>query len=344
MDSANIIDLTADDDVVVLIDLSRSATLSDSVNSILADLDNFDLNESDLDEAQSGQQQQQQPSLRRRHQDTAAVRNSPIVGPNQVVDQYHHNGHIFRQNETVELLDGSFLIVRKIIVNPFTGSAFTRGNLIQRTRFLGGGLMKKLNECALTLEVELDDRREPIEQSTVDVDISRFVRVRAVRFTNCSFPGYRMIQGGFTEDEAQYLAVHGGLAVRWVVISYYQNAHDRQQGKLKERVLRRLTVEESSAGYAVPDLRLQKAWRGAQDGRAQQAQQKYNFVDAFCGAGGASRGAQMAGLSIISGFDFDKLATEAWSKNFPHATSCCLAADEFISMWKAMPDEIVSIV
>ena len=42
----------------------------------------------------------------------------------------------------------------------------------------------------------------------------------------------------------------------------------------------------------------------------------YTFGDAFCGAGGASRGAAMAGLQVRWGFDLDIYAYEAYKANF----------------------------
>lgn len=44
--------------------------------------------------------------------------------------------------------------------------------------------------------------------------------------------------------------------------------------------------------------------------------QKYTFGDAFCGAGGTTRGAEMAGLKVLWGFDFDETACTTWRQNF----------------------------
>lgn len=47
--------------------------------------------------------------------------------------------------------------------------------------------------------------------------------------------------------------------------------------------------------------------------------QKYTYGDAFCGAGGATRGAHMAGLKVLWGFDLDTYACKSWHRNFPSA-------------------------
>ena len=48
------------------------------------------------------------------------------------------------------------------------------------------------------------------------------------------------------------------------------------------------------------------------------ATRRYTFGDVFCGAGGVSRGAQMAGLSVAWGFDHGPDQCETWSTNFPY--------------------------
>ena len=52
--------------------------------------------------------------------------------------------------------------------------------------------------------------------------------------------------------------------------------------------------------------------------------QKYTFGDAFCGAGGTSRGAKMAGFRVNWGFDFDPAAINSYRLNF-YNTDCIAA-------------------
>ena len=46
-----------------------------------------------------------------------------------------------------------------------------------------------------------------------------------------------------------------------------------------------------------------------------------NFVDLFCGAGGLSRGLEMAGFQCALGTDNDKAAMSTFERNHPHAES-----------------------
>ncbi|KAI9716785.1 MAG: hypothetical protein M1812_005125 [Candelaria pacifica] len=60
-------------------------------------------------------------------------------------------------------------------------------------------------------------------------------------------------------------------------------------------------------------------------------QRRYTFGDAFCGAGGASRGAKMAGLRVAWGNDFDTAAINSYQLNF-HGTYCyAMWAHDFIN-------------
>ncbi|KAF2810558.1 S-adenosyl-L-methionine-dependent methyltransferase [Mytilinidion resinicola] len=56
---------------------------------------------------------------------------------------------------------------------------------------------------------------------------------------------------------------------------------------------------------------------------------RYRFADCFHGAGGASRGAQMANMEIYCGFDNNKLACEAYGENFPGCLSFQMNAADF---------------
>ena len=58
--------------------------------------------------------------------------------------------------------------------------------------------------------------------------------------------------------------------------------------------------------------------------------QMLTYGDAFCGAGGATRGAVMAGLRVKWGFDFWDHACSTWTANFPYAACYYLAAHQFV--------------
>jgi len=66
--------------------------------------------------------------------------------------------------------------------------------------------------------------------------------------------------------------------------------------------------------------------------------QQFTYGDGFCGGGGATRGAVMAGLRALWGFDHWEHACETWRANFPHATCYHEDAHGFVQFAKRHPD------
>ncbi|KAF5873123.1 putative c-5 cytosine methyltransferase protein [Botrytis fragariae] len=66
-------------------------------------------------------------------------------------------------------------------------------------------------------------------------------------------------------------------------------------------------------------------------------EQTFTYGDAFCGAGGTTRGAVMAGLRVKWGFDFDQHACTTWRLNFPGATCYEMSSERFVSLATSSP-------
>ena len=82
----------------------------------------------------------------------------------------------------------------------------------------------------------------------------------------------------------------------------YNTISDLNQRSFRARSLKREEIE------------LLEQWRGTS-----QINKKYTFADAFCGAGGTTRGAKQAGLKVKWAFDKDTASAESWTTNFPRA-------------------------
>lgn len=65
--------------------------------------------------------------------------------------------------------------------------------------------------------------------------------------------------------------------------------------------------------------------------------QTLTYGDAFCGAGGTTRGAVMAGLRVKWGFDFDNHACTTWRLNFPSATCYEMSSERFVALATPSP-------
>ncbi|RVD87644.1 uncharacterized protein DFL_001864 [Arthrobotrys flagrans] len=62
-----------------------------------------------------------------------------------------------------------------------------------------------------------------------------------------------------------------------------------------------------------------------------QPRRKYTFGDAFCGAGGATRGAVMAGFKVRWGVDHDEAAINSWRSNFGFSIGYQEDVHEFVT-------------
>ncbi|KAH6710800.1 S-adenosyl-L-methionine-dependent methyltransferase [Leptodontidium sp. MPI-SDFR-AT-0119] len=166
-----------------------------------------------------------------------------------------------KANKTVELKDQSFIRIKDILRNTQTQEIRLRGHRLQRARELNGLLEKKLNELVLFLEVDQDDPRIPTEQSTVEVSLDDFERVRSVRFTNQKFPLARNCDPNEFRNKEQ-ADLEGGLTVRWKYTCTYASAADRFHNVYKERTMERLRAEECTPGFEISDEDRRTQWRG----------------------------------------------------------------------------------
>lgn len=63
-----------------------------------------------------------------------------------------------------------------------------------------------------------------------------------------------------------------------------------------------------------------------------QPRARYTFGDGFCGVGGCSAGARMAGLNVKWAFDADPATCRIYSENFPRANVMLARVDQFLSL------------
>jgi hypothetical protein len=81
-----------------------------------------------------------------------------------------------------------------------------------------------------------------------------------------------------------------------------------------------LSPQQANPGprTCVPDRQKRAVFVVGAD-RLRQHEPRYTFGDAFCGVGGCSAGARMAGLKITWAFDADSRTARIYSENFPRA-------------------------
>jgi DNA (cytosine-5)-methyltransferase 1 len=317
-------------------------------------------------------------------------RNPAVTPPFRRLEAYKHGNLNLKPNKTVEVNDGTFLKIHRIIHNTQTNEIKVRGHRLQRTKELNGLLAKKMNEVVLYLEIELDDSREPLEQAVSEVSLDDITRLRNTRITNSKFPMCRNTRPAEFRSKESYL-LEGGLTARWKYTCTFASAEGRYKNVFQERSLERFGSDECLENFRIHSLARRYTWRGetilggAYQGATswdeaevidldpqpmseslrlpqtidlvqselatppdsgsirsatlspeppvvRTAGQKLTYGDAFCGAGGATRGATLAGLKVVWGFDFWQQACASWQANFPHARNYCLHSQDFVNI------------
>lgn len=260
------------------------------------------------DEGRSEQQPQQPPDTKR------------------VVDEVCWDGIIYKPGLSVELFDGSFLRILAVLEDDDSGEVFLRGRRL--FKILDDGI----DTCIPLWPQEVLWVVKDFTKD--DVPLSIVKHFCAIRFTNWSAVACR--------DPKRRPHGRNELYCRLK----QTEVPDQQEGTVEF-----LAPEEADDGYRYTPTLLRQIWRDKTEpfGEAlEQADQpsevidldasddsvvvdltesapqrpqtrKYTFGDGFCGAGGISRGAEMANLHVKWGFDKCKHAMNTYRLNFPRA-------------------------
>jgi DNA (cytosine-5)-methyltransferase 1 len=264
----------------------------------------------------------------------------------EVVDCHKgsHNGRPFTcaAGKAVQLEDGSFLRIQNVLRDG-TGQIFLSGKHLVRQNLLGPKWPKHRNEVVWM--VQHIGKDTPQGQS-YEVELSAVRKNREVVFTSHRHPDVSSrTDGDSYRDRDQDFEV-GPLFCRWKM-TVIKGPRDN----IIEEVIEHLRAQDADdkerydrngikIHTRVEDERSRYVWRGVAhkaggsheviqrvynlDGEPELSKTShYTFGDAFCGAGGASRGALDAGLFVKWGFDKDNQAIQSYYLNFsPSGTDC----------------------
>jgi DNA (cytosine-5)-methyltransferase 1 len=170
-----------------------------------------------------------------------------------------------------------------------------------------------------------------------------------------------------TDEKMKYIRDNESLATRWKHVTYFENAQQRKANRTSRnnfhfRKIVSVTRDECSLDMHLDPDTLKYAWRGettigGAGGRQDNVPRdlghsvddddmlideirsspptlrpdgrKYTFIDVFCGCGGATCGANLAGFHIKLGVDIDRSAGESWQRNNPDAKFYHMSAQDF---------------
>lgn len=240
------VDLDDDDSPVLITDPTRDQVI---------DIEGLEL-ELELLEIEDSKSIEQKPTFNAGINRFENYRNAPVVLPWSEIASTKFKDSFLKVGKTVEMKQGGFLYVQKIIQNRLTGSILLRGWKLIRTNNLDGLLPRKLNELCFIHEVDLDDPRPLLEQSVQEVSVADVCKIRKLLKTNKLFPACRFdpsSAGGLNTVEARkfYIMENEVLTVRWRYITTYETAYERLnfEKKYRRRQLEALEDDECTPGY-----------------------------------------------------------------------------------------------
>lgn len=256
------------------------------------------------------------------------------------IKEHRQGNHTYRAGKCAEMSDGSFLRIKSMSRN-LQRDICLKGDHLTRATSESSMLPPRQNELVWlsSLDSPTTIRETLVERRLVDA-----VRIRKINFTNERWEILNTRTHANAFPNARDDNDLGELFCRY---RYIQLASNNQAGV--ENIIRILTADEADERYRVDQDYLRCDWRGSAivpggsfcmdqkvftlDGHNETVRvQKYTLLDAFCGGGGITQGACMAGLHPAVGFDFDKDAINTYRANFQSKGTLCLleSVDEFI--------------
>lgn len=202
----------------------------------------------------------QQTLCEQRHSRSISVR--PLPSRRYSLDRYDHEGIMLYSNVCVELADGDFMRIDRLLQDHTTKEVFLSGWLFQRMRSMNGIAEKKLNEVAWIMHWTKSDSRNIKQQCLHEVNVSQVVKRRALKLTNQTYPAL-----SFRDDlsiaESTEIAEHSRVLVcRWTYICTYADDKARIKNIHDGRALVRLREEESDKHCGCSEEYLRQCWRG----------------------------------------------------------------------------------
>lgn len=192
------------------------------------------------------------------------------------------------------------------------------------------------NEVCLVLEIDADDSRPDEEQALREIGPEDILKTRILTNTNKPFPNCRFDRIAYAT--AQQVVEKAPLCCRWKLRAEYKDASQRCTGRFQGLTLEHFSERDShkmkKRNLGVDEQRA-RDWRGEtirggsafcepdfitdqnQDNKPTQIQ-RYAFAEVSAGAGGASRGAEMAGFKVVLATESCPHASKSYRANFPN--------------------------
>ncbi|KAE8151262.1 S-adenosyl-L-methionine-dependent methyltransferase [Aspergillus avenaceus] len=230
---------------------------------------------------------------------TAAEDN--LEATRHIVDEACVNFFIYKAGQSLELNDGSFLRICTVFRDASNAVSFGGRRLMRTWNHKGTYVPKARNEL---IWIVPEKRIIPFD------DVKRFV---TINFTNSINPDgqHRLGQLFCRLKESR----KGETLNEEGSVEYVPYAEADADFRVEPAILRRLWRGQTCA-FGEAESKTPVIVLDDEPGTGDKTRRKYTFGDGFCGAGGVSCGAQLAGLQLKWAFDNSEHAIDTYRLNF----------------------------
>ena len=278
-----------------------------------------------------------------------------VMSQCEVLQEFRTGSMTLRKRKTVELRDGDFLKIDALL-QAETTEVFLQGRRFRRTTKLQDLKSARPNEVCWFEEVYLDESY--VEEM---IPLDHVVRVRQLKMTNRNFESFNVSHTMPWPPATKLYRDEGILFCRlkaeYIYESHAQKAK-RNSFSFASKCFRSLYPAEVDDGFCQNPADLRAAWQGlpitmdhfrrststetlkgdekrhspgATTHRESSQGRQYTFGDCFCGGGGMSCGAKLAGLKVRWGLDFNREAIRTYQLNFDGASCENASIEQFLN-------------
>ena len=276
--------------------------------------------------------------------------------PHYDVLQVFQTGNMtLKKSKTVELRDGDFLKIDTLLQTETT-EVFLQGRRFCRTTKLGDLKSARPNEVCWFEEMYLD---ESYVEDMIPLD--HVVRVRQLKMTNKTFKELNISHMMKWPPTSKLYRDEGILFCRLKAeFTYESHAQKAKENSFSfvSKCFRSLYPAEVDDGFYQHPAVLRAAWQeipttmdhprrststetligdkerlspGVTTQTQSSPRHRYTFGDCFCGCGGMSCGAKLAGLEVKWGLDFNREAIRTYQLNFDGASCENASIEQFLN-------------
>ncbi|KAI0968800.1 S-adenosyl-L-methionine-dependent methyltransferase [Xylaria arbuscula] len=307
--------------------------------------------------------------LERQGRNTSNYHRRQPAPPRSTINSFRHYGMLIQKGTVVEVPPKpedqycwQFLRVSEIYRDSGSRNITLRGIRFMRNRNLRGMLPRLKNEVCALYDINKDDKRPEEVQAAVEIAVSEVIRTRAIFATNAAFPKYRFKRGQW--ESTEQVDNRANLVQRWKYYCYWPTRNAMINKRSYGGAIVRLRASDvKDEHFRAIDEKLRNEFRGGiirggsfkdfrvsiptvdldtvKDNRRGvkilERNQRYTADDMFCGARGASRGIQQAGLQLNVACDLDETACRTYRGNFPRALLNQMNIFNFIELNTSTP-------